>query len=111
MNKYILTNVKGHAFYEITISEFKKLKLEDLNYSGSIFTYEPCLHSLIKSHLLSLEISHLYQMDDCDKWNNAFIIENCDYDGIESCLIFEYIAIYNFNIIHIVPDEDVEVTE
>jgi len=88
----------------INIDEFNSLDLYDLNYNGTIYVYVGSLHESIKSHLESLELSHMNRMNDNEPWMNMFIIENCDYIDIEPMLLHNLLMSDDYTLCEIVPN-------
>lgn len=69
---------------QITLQDFVKYELEDINYKKIIFCFdifENKIHNDILTHLKSIYVNHLYRWDKVLK-NGLFTVKNCDLEVV-----------------------------
>ena len=90
----------------ITVSDFDKLELEDVNYTGDLFVFDKRMNDNVSTAFERWEVGKTHR-----KWSvldtGMFFIENCDIQDVSMVDLFELIGEkYGIHrIVRIVPDD------
>lgn len=88
------------------VSDFDKLELEDVNYTGDLFMFDSRFIDNVVMAFDRWEIGKAYRADSVLQ-DGMFFIENCDIQDVTTVDLFEYLGEkYGIHkIIRIVPDD------
>ena len=88
------------------VSDFDKLELEDVNYSGDLFIFDTRLNDNVSLAFERWKIGKAYRETNV-LGNGMFFIENCDIQDLTTVDLFEYLGDrYGIHrIVRIVPDD------
>lgn len=71
----------------ITLEEFYKLSLEDVNYSGILFVFDYDFLKDVKQKISEWEINKMWRLDQVEK-DQMFYVENCDLQSVDGAYYF-----------------------